>query len=136
MADMNALIRNPLVLGGVAVVVIAVGVGGYFLGTRHPDAPKTAEQAAADRGVCEATLDRVRNFGILLPTAKLASDDATKTDTDKRVTCSATSDGTSYTIAVDVLCDNMGDEKCLQLFKVTDSTGKTLFQRTKFLDPT
>lgn len=138
MADMNALVRNPIVLGGAVVLVIAAAAGGYFLGRggSGSSTPKSPEEALAARGVCEATLDRVKNYGILEASATLTSKDATKTDTAKRVVCKADSSGTAVTIAVDVHCDNMADAKCLKLFKVTDADGTLLFQRTKFLKPT
>jgi len=139
MADMNALVRNPIVLGGAAVLVIAVAAGGYFLGrgsSGGSSAPKSAQEALAARGVCEATLARVEDYGILRAGASLTSKDATDTDTAKRVICKASSDGTAVTITVDVPCDNMADEKCLKLFKITNASGTLLYQRTKFLDPT
>lgn len=139
MADMNALVRNPIVLGGAVVLVIAVAAGGYFLGrgsSGGSSAPNSAQEALAARGVCEATLARVKDYGILSTGASLTSKDATDTDTAKRVICKASSDGTAVTITVDVPCDNMADDKCLKLFKITNASGTLLYQRTKFLDPT
>jgi hypothetical protein len=141
MADLNALVRNPIVLGGAAVLVIAgVAAGGYFLGRGSNGGSSgthaTTQAALAARGVCEATLDRTKAYGILDSSASLTSDDATDTDTAKRVVCKASAGGTGVTITVDVPCDNMGDAKCLKLYKVTDAKGTLLFQRTKFLTPT
>lgn len=138
MADMNALVRNPVVLGGAAVVVIvAVAAGGYFLGrgSGGSNAPAGSKEALAARGVCEATLARVKDYGIVDASATLTSKDATDTKTAKRVICKASSGGTAVTITVDVPCDNMANDKCLKLFKVTDASGALLFQRTKFLKP-
>ena len=141
MADINALIRNPIVLGGAAVVVVAGAlVGGYFLGRGggsggSPAAGTTAGQEVANRSVCQASLARVSDFGIVEPGATLASDEATTTNTPNRVVCTAKSGATTYTITVDSPCSDMKDPRCLQLYNVTDSSGATLFRRTKFLDP-
>jgi hypothetical protein len=138
MADMNALIRSPLVVGAGAVVVIGAAVaGGYFLGSKKPGGANAspAAMAAADRSVCEATLARAQAYGIFDTTAQVTSKDASTTDVKNRMTCSAQSGETTYTITVDVPCNDMGDPRCLKLYKITDSSGATLFRRTKFLDP-
>ena len=49
--------------------------------------------------------------------------------------CSAKSGDTTYAITVDVPCNDMANPQCLRLYKITNSAGATLFQRTKFLDP-
>lgn len=139
MADMNALMRSPVVLGGAAVVVVAAALaGGYFLGrggSGGGTATSAAGQVAANRSVCQATLARVNDFGIIDPGATLTSDEATATGTPNRVVCSAKAGATTYTITVDSPCGDMSDPRCLQLFNVTDSSGATLYRRTKFLDP-
>lgn len=134
MADENGLMRNPIVLGGAAVLVIAAAVGGYFLGTHNFGGAGT--ETASVGGVCGAALSRASNIGVISTDAKLSSADATDTDTKDRKVCTAKSGGTSYTMTVDVLCDDMSQGKCLNLYKITDSAGATLYQRTKFLDPT
>jgi len=139
MADLNALIRNPVVLGGAAVVVVAAALaGGYFLGrggSGGTGVSTSGGQVAANRSVCQATLARVNDFGIIESGATLTSDEATTTDTPNRVVCTAKAGATTYTITVDSPCGDMNDARCLQLFTVTDSSGATLFRRTKFLDP-
>jgi PDZ domain-containing secreted protein len=140
MADMNALVRSPIVLGGAVVLVIGAAAGGYFLGrggsTGSTSSHASTQAALAARGVCQATLDRTKAYGILGEGANLTSTDATNTDTAKRVVCNASAAGTGVTITVDVPCDDMSDAKCLKLYKVTDAKGALLFQRTKFLKPT
>lgn len=139
MADMNALMRNPMVLGGAAVVVVAAALaGGYFLGrggSGGSSATGSTGQGAANRSVCQATLARVNDFGIVEAGATLTSDEATTTDTPNRVVCTAKAGAMTYTITVDSPCGDMSDARCLQLHTVTDSNGATLFRRTKFLDP-
>ena len=137
MADMNSVVRNPIVLGGAAVLVVAAAVGGYFLGANKTGGSMLGgTKTAAVGGVCGATLSRASNIGLIDSTATLASADATATDTKGREVCTAKAGATTYTLTVDVLCDDMSQGKCLNLYKVTDSAGATLYQRTKFLDPT
>lgn len=136
MADMNGVMRSPIVLGGAAVLVVAAAVGGYFLGTHKSGGGSGSTQTAAVGGVCGATLSRAANIGIVDSTAKLTASEATTTDTKGREVCTAKSGDVTYTMTVDVLCDDMSKGKCLNLYKVTDSAGATLYQRTKFLDPT
>lgn len=141
MADINALIRNPIVLGGAAVVVVAGAlVGGYFLGRGsetggHKATTTAAGQVTANSSVCEATLARIVTYGIVAPGATLASDEAETTKTPNRVTCTAKSGGKTYTVTVDSSCSNMKDPRCLHLYRVTDSDGTVLFRRTHFLKP-
>ena len=138
MAGANSLIRNPYVLGGGAfVVMVAAVAGGYFLGQNgiKPNSDKTPAELAASRTVCEATLDRVRDYGIAEQTAQLTTVTPKDTDIKDRVVCTAKNGDTTYMITVNVKCDNMGDDKCLQLWNVTDSGGTTLFQHREFMPP-
>ncbi len=145
MADMNGLIRNPLILGGAAVLVIAAAVGGYFLGTSHSTAPQATATAAAGTtasaapvatDVCGATLALVQAYGITTSASTLVSNDATKTGTGNSVNCSVKDGATTYTVTVEQVCSDMTKSACLQIDKVADSTGATDFQRTQFLEPT
>lgn len=138
MADSNSLIRNSYVLGGaIFAVMIGAIVAGYFLGKHgiKPAPMGTQATVAANRSVCEATLDRVRNFGITTPAATLTSKDAKDTDVAGRVVCNAKDGDTAYTVTVNVTCDDMSQDKCLQLWNVTDSSGATLFQHREFMPP-
>jgi hypothetical protein len=140
MADMNTLVRNPLVLGGAALAVVVVAVAaGYFLGhggSGGSAGTSAGTEVAAAPGVCQAVLTRVQDYGITDAKATLASTEPTSTDTKGRFVCNAQDEGVTYTITVDVLCEDVKSEKCLSLYHISNSAGATLFQRTKFLDPT
>lgn len=141
----NDPLRNPLVLGGAAVVIIGAIAGAYFLGHSgsRGSAPgavvaDSSGRSAAElsaRGVCEATLDRAREFGVLDGTASLTSSDPTQTSTQNRVVCNAKSGDGTVKMTVDQLCSDMGNLKCLDIFNITDSTGRVLYQHRDFLPP-
>jgi len=129
MADIEKtpLIRNPLVLGGVAIVIVAAAVGGYFL--LKPAAPKLDAHGKPIPSLCAATLARAVEYGLVESDTKLASADAGATAAKSRMICKARLGSEAYTLTVDVACDNVSDEKCLKLYSVTDTTGNSLFQR-------
>ena len=128
MAETNSLIRNPLVLAGVAVVVIGAAVGGYFLWMK-PSAPKMTADGKPIPSLCEAALARVTAYGLVESDARLVSTVPSKTETANRMLCQAKSGETTYAMSVDVACDDLSKDKCLKLYSVTDSAGNSLFQR-------
>ncbi|MDE3115478.1 MAG: hypothetical protein KGL26_07750 [Pseudomonadota bacterium] len=123
----TSLIRNPLVLGGAAVVVVALAAGGYFL--LKPAAPKLDAHGKPIPSLCEATLTRAVDYGVVEGNAKLASTEAAATQTKNRMVCKAKLGSAGYTLTADVACDDVSDEKCLKLYSVTDAAGNSLFQR-------
>jgi len=124
-----AVLREPMVMwsaiAGVAVIVLA---SGYVVWNHYGHRHKTGN-ALADRTVCEATLDRVRDYGVLPPNAALSAPDPDKTQTDGRVTCHAQVGQAQYGMTVDVECDDMGKDTCIKLYSVKQNNGPALFQR-------
>ncbi len=123
---------HPMILWGALAlaVVVALGVGGYYLfmhksvPDKYANDPVKAKLAA--RSVCEATTDLTKDYGVIPPAAKLDSKEGTKVEgNDKRMTCTAS----GFTMRVDVECDDMADSKCLALYSVTNSANESLFQR-------
>ena len=125
--EKTPLFRNPLVLGGAAVVVVAAAVGGYFL--LRPAAPKLDAHGKPIPSLCEATLARAVDYGVVDGDTKLASTEATAGQTKSRMICKAKQGSEDYTLTVDVACDDMSNDKCLKLYSVTDAAGNSLFQR-------
>lgn len=125
--EKTPLFRNPLVLGGAAVVVVAAAVGGYFL--LRPAAPKLDAHGKPIPSLCEATLARAVDYGLVESDAKLASTEAATTPTKSRMICKAKLGSETYTLTVDTACDDVRDTKCLKLYSVTDAAGNSLFQR-------
>ena len=128
MAETNSPIRNPLVLAVVAVVIIGAAAGGYFLWMKGA-APKMTADGKPMPSLCEAALSRVTAYGLVESDARLVSTGATKTGTENRMLCQAKSGETTYTMTVDVACDDLSKDKCLTLDSVTDSMGNSLYRR-------
>ncbi len=127
-----AILREPVVMwsviGGLVVVALALG---YVVWNQmsHHHGGTAAENALADRSICEATLDRVQAYGVIPPDTTLSSADPDKTQTDGRVTCHAQSGQTQFAMTVDVHCDDMSKDDCLNLYSVKQNDGTALFQR-------
>jgi hypothetical protein len=64
-----------------------------------------------------------------VPTA--ASPDGTpqRTDVQGRYVCVAKNGQAQFTISVDLLCRDLADQHCFNLFNVTQADGSVLFQR-------
>ena len=127
-----AILREPVVMwsviGGLFVIVLALGyVAWSQMGHHHGGS--AAQNALADRSICEATLDRVRAYGVIPPDTALASPDPDKTEVDGRVTCHAQSGQAQFAMVVDVHCDDMSKDDCLNLYSVKQNDGTALFQR-------
>ncbi len=134
--------RSPLVLVGLAIVVILAVAGAYFLGKQGAGSSSgggsgsQGTQVAQVGGVCGITLDRLRAYGVVEPDATLVSKDASPTSVKNRVSCKAKFGAKIYTAEVDERCSTLSDFRCLRIWNVTDSNGKTLFQHRGFLPPT
>ena len=134
--------RSPLVLVGIAVVVVLAVAGAYFLGRQGTGTSSSGgtgsqgTEVAQVGGVCGITLDRLRAYGVVEPDTTLVSKDATPTSVKDRVACKAKFGTTTYTAEVDERCSTLSDFRCLRIWNVTDSDGKTLFQHRGFLPPT
>jgi hypothetical protein len=134
-------LRSPLVLVGLAVVVILAVAGAYFLGKRGAGTAagggsgSQGTQVAQVGGVCGITLDRLRAYGVVEPDTTLVSKDAVPTSVKDRVACTAKFGTKTYTAQVDERCSTLSDFRCLRIWNVTDSNGKTLFQHRGFLPP-
>lgn len=127
-----AILSEPVVMwsviGGLVVIVLALGYVAWSQMSHHHGG-SAAQNALADRSICEATLDRVRAYGVIPPDTALSSPDPDKTQTDGRVTCHAQSSVAQYAMAVDVHCDDMSKDACLNLYSVKQNDGTALFQR-------
>jgi hypothetical protein len=87
----------------------------------------SASQSQAQQ-FCGTTVTAAQNFGVVPENAKPTSDPQ-RTDIRGRYVCLATGPGGQYTISVDLVCRDLGDERCFDLFSVTQADGTSLFQR-------
>ena len=111
--------------GGVAVAAIAaVLVFGNVFGP-------------SGRAVCTATLNQARDFGVISPSAVLASNSAKSTDVKNRKSCSAKVGEDTFTLTADIKAEDSQHKKCrdfvkqggcVQLYSVARSDGMTTYQ--------
>lgn len=91
--------------GGVAVAAIAaIVVFGGFLGPSSKD-------------ICMASLNQARDFGVLSPSATLASSSAKSTDVKDRKQCTAKVGDDTYTLLADLKAEDATHKKCKDLKK-------------------
>ncbi|HET7335948.1 MAG TPA: hypothetical protein VFI93_12595 [Rhizomicrobium sp.] len=128
---------NPMVLwGAIGVLVVVVLVAGYFL-FFHKGGVTGSSSQTAELSICNATLARARDYGVVPFAAKLTSEDATALDgdgdaaaqTEKRYVCNAAAQESKFAITVGVSCKDMSDAKCFKLYTVKQDDGTLLFNR-------
>jgi len=110
--------------GAVVVAIAAVLVFGNVFGP-------------SGRAVCTATLNQARDFGVLSPSAVLASNSAKSTDVKNRKSCTAKVGEDTYTLTADIKSEDAEHKKCkdyvkqgscVQLYSVARSDGMTTYQ--------
>ena len=115
-------------IGGVAAVAVVVtGAALYFSGVFGP----------SGRDICFATLTQARDFGVISPSAELASTSAKSTDVKGRKSCTATAGGETFTLLVNLKTEDAAHKKCkdlkkqntcVALYSVARSDGLTTYQ--------
>jgi len=138
------LAARIVIIGG---LILAFGVGGYYAyvlrseimarrqvvmsEVQHNMAVQSAEEANAQAGeqLCTTALTNVKNFGVIPPFGQLASAEPRKTDVTGRYVCIAVTQVSKYTIAADLVCRNLKNAQCVNVFSVTQDDGTVLYQR-------
>lgn len=141
--DMRAAAREWrvamfVVLGG---FVIAVAIAAYFAlrpaptttTAIQPPAPLTAEQREAVNArlkmeLCNAELSSAKGFGIVPPYGKVV-DGLKNGDQRGRYICTASTGVAKYAIAADLVCAQLLDSRCVNLYSVTSDDGTVLYKR-------
>ena len=82
----------------------------------------------AGQEFCQATVSVAQSFGIVPNFAKATGQPQT-TDVRGRYVCTAASDTSKYMVAVDLICRNLQDSRCYNLFSVTQGDGTVIYQR-------
>jgi hypothetical protein len=137
-STVSPVLRNKTVLiTAGAAIAIAVGVAAYFLlaaGNSHTaaktaglDASTAADNAPA--GLCVATLNRARDYGVVPFNATLADPARGGTTAGGRHICNAQANGQRYSMIVRLDCADLSKPKCLQLFTVKNGEGAYLYDR-------
>jgi hypothetical protein len=116
---------QPYLIGG--GVVVALAVLAYFGGLFGP----------SGKAFCTATLNQARDYGVISPSATLASDSADSTGVSKRRSCTAKVGEETFTLVADMrssdvknkACrDFVGQEGCVKLYSVARSDGTMTYQ--------
>ena len=127
-----------------ARVVVAIGFGlpivvlllllilPHFIPSGSTTASRSTRPAqsadAAGRQLCGAAVEIAQRFGVVPGFARSTSGPQ-KSDVSGRYVCSAITDVTKYNIAVDLTCQDLTDERCYNLFSVSQDDGSVLYQR-------
>jgi hypothetical protein len=107
---------------------VLVPVGSDDAGSAASDIAAQAGAASQGRQFCASTVAVAQAFGVV-PSA--ASPDGTpqRTDVQGRYVCVARNGQAQFTISVDLVCRDLADQHCFNLFTVTQGDGSVLFQR-------
>jgi hypothetical protein len=117
----------------VALVAVAVQVLFYpplaLTSATSDTAGAEAQRHAAALALCTAALTTTQGFGIVPAYTQLASDMVQGGTVRGRYTCFARTDAAKYQITFDLMCKDLGEAKCLNLYSVTQDGTGTLYQR-------
>jgi hypothetical protein len=138
-SEKKVLGMKPLWLAIAATVIVLAAAGAYFTlgtpGVGHKTAAggtETANAEPAPNGACGTALARVRDYGVVPYDSTLSSDADGKKTADGRVECAATNGDQTYSMTVNLTCDNLSDPKCLEIYRVTQGDGNALFQKRPY----
>ena len=138
--------RLWIIIGGIAVVALALAGGGWWwLGHQKKQAVaserphligmlgETTRQLDAilpekDK-LCAATLMRALDFGALPPGSTLVSAEAKAEQPEGRFSCQAKADDGQYTLSIDASCPNGQDKTCFALDSIRRQDGTFTYRR-------
>jgi len=96
--------------GGGGALVVAVLAVLFFTGVFGP----------SGRAICTSTLTQAKDFGVISPSATLASSSAKSTDVKNRRQCTAQVGDDTYVLQVDIQAEDTAHKKCTDFTKQTD----------------
>jgi hypothetical protein len=88
----------------------------------------SSDAASQGRQFCASTVAVAQAFGVV-PAAASPDGMPQKTDVEGRYVCVAKNGPAQFTISVDLVCRDLADQHCFNLFTVTQGDGSVLFQR-------
>jgi hypothetical protein len=126
------------VIGGFVIAAAYLG----YLTYREAHAPQaeTPEQAAQARRVlivraaelvCQNALAASKSFGIVPNYAQLADPLPHATNVTGRYMCSSRTTVATYNMAVDLVCRQLRNPRCVLLYSVSQPDGTMLYQRQR-----
>lgn len=127
-----------VVIGG---FLLALAAGLYF-GVVYPDFVQPREirtilhnrvQAilGAEAQICAMGLNTAKNFGIVPQYGQLTTTRLARTDVQGRYVCIAGTSAAKYLLAVDLVCHDLKNPRCISLYNVSQPDGTVLFQRQR-----
>lgn len=113
----------------IAIVgLIAVsGPNGFW--SAAPGNANADTQRRAAVALCSAALTTTEGFAIVPAYTRLASDLVQERSVSGRYTCFAQTDAAKYQITFDLMCQDLSDAKCINLYSVTQDGTGALYQR-------
>lgn len=129
-----------VVIGGFA---IAIAVAVFLTFGHRPHAAVPDETQASDYSppsdvqdalsnpsqVCATALANAKDAGVLPGNGRLTDPDPRQTDQDNRYICDAATGKARYSIAIDVVCDQVSKTSCISIYNVAQDDGSVLYQR-------
>ncbi len=142
-ADQKALRKEWLFGAGLVALafIIALAVAAWLtfghktdtdLPVKTPIAQELAQeqQAANDPSqVCRTALGNAQNFGIIPPYGQLTEANPRATDVQGRYLCQAGTSDTAYVLSVDLVCEQISQTQCVNIYSIVSDDGTTLYQR-------
>lgn len=131
---------KPLWLAIAATVIVLGAASGYFAlqksnidsTGRSSSGAQSADAEPSPTGTCGKALARVRDYGVVPFNSALSGDEDGRRNENGRVECAVSSGDQTYSMVVNVSCDNPSDPKCLEIYRVTEGNGNSLFQKRPY----
>lgn len=128
--------RKGVWLGSAALVIVLGAVGAFvaleYGGSKKSQGGTATAESSAPSSTCEAALARVRDYGVVPFDSTLSGDADGKKRDDGHIECGATSGEETYSMLVDLTCDDLSNENCLEIYRVTEGNGTSLFQKRPY----
>jgi hypothetical protein len=127
-------VARVLAVIGLLLVVGAASYFGYSWYNAPPPAPPEdpaaiAEHRAEAEALCTAALSTAKGFGIIPAYTELASDVVGRTNTEARYVCRGRTDAAKYEVTFDLMCKDLNDAKCINLYRVAQDRTGPIYQR-------
>lgn len=128
-----------VVIGGFA---LAIALAAFLTFGKRPHAvvpdqtaveesvPPPEETALGDVShLCRTALANAMETGAIPKKSRLSDRDPRLTDQTNRLVCDATAEEKSYSIAVDVVCEDTQRAECVSVYGIAQDDGEVLYQR-------
>jgi hypothetical protein len=130
------LIARIVIVGGfIAAIAAIVWFGWVQPEMQHRELLAKVEKAKhevqhAAIELCRTGLASAQSFGIVPPYGQLVGQNIYRTNVQGRYVCVAATHAARYLVAVDLVCRNLADRRCVSLFSVVNQgSGSILYQR-------